>query len=59
MATNTRAVTTTVSNAAATAVVDISRVIALISDVSTVTAVYSLYTDATSIETAGYGRIVF
>tara|TARA_R110000823_G_scaffold238304_1_gene363652 strand:- start:821 stop:1927 length:1107 start_codon:yes stop_codon:yes gene_type:complete len=54
MATNTRAVTTTVSNAAATAVVDISRVIALISDVSTVTAVYSLYTDATSIETAGY-----
>tara|TARA_R110000737_G_scaffold8063_4_gene23621 strand:+ start:1092 stop:2198 length:1107 start_codon:yes stop_codon:yes gene_type:complete len=54
MANNTRAVITNVSNAATTAIVDISRVVALISDVSTVTAVYSLYTDAKSIETAGY-----
>ena len=40
MATNKRAVTTTVSNAATTAIVDISRVVALISDTSTVTTVY-------------------
>lgn len=54
MALNQQAVITTVQKEAGTTILALDRAVALISDTTTVTSLYSLYTSTKEIETAGY-----
>lgn len=54
MAINQQAVTTQVFKELGTTILQLNRAVALISDTTTVTATYSLYTSLKEIETAGY-----